>query len=99
MEAQHFVIETVEPGLSLGDELRLEASSAVARDRNLDLAVFGQGRPRTRPVAAVAAAPTGGIPLLVAQVLSQLRTECPLNQRFLELLEKPIFSVSSSSFV
>jgi hypothetical protein len=52
IEAQNFVIETVEPGLPLGDELWLEASGAIARDGNLDLALFGQDRLRARHIAA-----------------------------------------------
>jgi hypothetical protein len=39
VEAQNLVIEAVEPGLALGDQLRLEAARPVARDRDVDLAV------------------------------------------------------------
>ena len=67
VKAQDLVVEAVEPGLALADQLRLEAAGPVARDRNLDLPVLGQYRLRTRAVAAVAAAAAGRIALLVAQ--------------------------------
>jgi hypothetical protein len=44
IQAQDLVVEAVEPGLALGDELRFETAGAVARHRNLDLAVLGQDR-------------------------------------------------------
>ena len=43
-KAQDLVVEAVKVRLSLGDQLRLEAAAAVARDRNLDLAILGQDR-------------------------------------------------------
>ena len=79
VEAQNLVVETVEPGLPLGDQMRLEATGAIAGDRNLDLTILGQDRLRARAVAAVAGTATGGITLLVTQVLGQLATKRPLN--------------------
>src|SRR3954465_6608550 len=90
VQAQYLVVEAVEVGLALGDQLRLEAASAVARDRNLDLTVLGQHRLRTRAVAAVAAAATGRITFLVAKVLGQLRPKRTFDQRLLELFEQPV---------
>ena len=58
--------------------------------RNVDLAILGQDRLCARSVAAVAAAAARRIAFLVAQVLGQLGPERPLDQRLLELLEKPI---------
>ena len=92
VEAQDLVVEAVEPGLALGDQLRLEAAGPVARDRDLDLAVLGQDRLRARPVAAVAAAAAGRVALLVAKMLGQLRTKRALDQRLLQLLEKPVLA-------
>jgi len=54
IEAQDLVVEAIEPDLSLGDQPRLKTPAAIARHRNLDLAVLGQDRLRTRPFAAVA---------------------------------------------
>jgi len=79
------------PGLPLGDELRLEPASTIARDRDLDLAVIRQNCLRTRPLAAVALATALRIVLLVAKVLSQFRIKRPLNQGLVELFEKPNF--------
>ena len=52
--------------------------------------VLGQDRLRAAPVAAIAAAPASRVPLLVAKMIAQLRTKRPLNQRLLQLLEKPV---------
>jgi hypothetical protein len=41
VKAQDLVIEAIEPRLTLGNQLRLEAARSIARDRNLDLAVLG----------------------------------------------------------
>src|SRR5215207_8599871 len=90
VEAQDFVVEAIETGLALGDQLRLEAASPVAWHSDVDLAVLGQDRLREGAVTAVAAAATGRIPLLVAKMIAQLRAERPLNQRLLQLLEKPV---------
>jgi hypothetical protein len=92
IEAQDLVVDTVEPRLSFRDQLRLEAANAVARDGNLDLAIVGQDRLRTRPIAAVATASTVGIALFISQVLSEFCAERPLDQRLLELLEEPILA-------
>src|SRR5262249_21933921 len=67
VEAQNLVVEAVEMRLALGDQLRLEAAAAVARDRNLDLAILGQDRLRTLPVTAIAAPAAGRVALLVAE--------------------------------
>ena len=92
VKAQDFIVEAVKPGLAFGDEPRLEGSSPVAGNRNLDFPLFRQKRLRTGAVAAVAAAPAGRIALLVAQMLRQLRAQRPLDQSLLELLEKPVFA-------
>jgi hypothetical protein len=90
IEAQDLVVEPLEPRLALGDELRLEAAGAVAGHRKVEFAVPGQDRLRAGPVAAVSAATTGRITLLIAQVTSQLSPESPFDQGLLELLEQPV---------
>src|SRR3954469_9219090 len=90
VEAQNLVIEAVEVGLAFGNQLRLERPGAVARNRNLDLAVLGQDGLRAGAVTAVAASAAGRIALLIAEMFGQFRPERPLDQRLLELLEQPI---------
>ena len=91
VEAQNLVVETGEVRLAFGDQLRLEAARPIARHRNLDFAILGQHRLRAHPVAAVALAASCRIALLIAEMLGQLRSKRSLDQRLLELLEKPIF--------
>src|SRR6202034_496572 len=87
IEAQYLFVEALEPGLPLGDQLRLETAGAIARHRYLDLAIFGQYPLRTLPVTAVAFAPACRIALLVAEMFGQFRPKRALYQRLLELLE------------
>src|SRR5215212_7832046 len=90
VQAENLLVKAVEPGLTLGDQQRLEAAGPVAWHRNVDLAILGQDRLRAGPVAAIAAAAAGRIALLVAKMLAQFRTKRPLNQRLLQLLEKTV---------
>jgi hypothetical protein len=90
VEAQNLVVEAVEPRLAFGDQQWLEAAGPVARDGNIDLAILGQNRLRARAVAVVAAAAARRIALLVAKMLTQLRAKRTLDQRLLQLLEKPV---------
>src|SRR5215471_6081134 len=87
VKAQDLVVEAVEPGLMLGDQLGYEAAGPIARYRNLDLAILSQNGLRARAVAAVAAAAPRRITLLVAKVLGQLGTERALDQCLLQLFE------------
>src|SRR5947209_1406419 len=90
VQAENLLVKAVEPGLALGDQQWLEAAGPVAWHSDVDLAVVGQDRLRAGAVAAVAATAAGRIALLVAKMLAQLRTKRPLNQRLLQLLEKPV---------
>jgi hypothetical protein len=90
VEAENLLVKAVEPCLALGDQQWLEAAGPVARGRDVDLAIIGQDRLRAGAVAAVAAATTDWIALLVAKMLAQLRPQRALNQRLLQLLEKPV---------
>src|SRR5712692_7098104 len=92
IEADDPIVETVEPGLPLGDNLRLEAAVAVARYRELDRAVVAEHRFARMAVAAVSAASAGRVALLVPQMLAQLGTQCALQQFLLELFEEPLFT-------
>src|SRR5713226_9564378 len=92
IEADDPIVETVEPGLPLGDDLRLEAAVAVARYRELDRAVVAEHRFARMAVAAVSAASARRVALLVPQMLAQLGTQCALQQFLLELFEEPLFT-------
>jgi len=92
VEAENLLVKAVEPGLALGNQQRLEAAGPIAGDGNLDLAIVGQDGLRAGAVAAVATAAAGRIALLVAEMFAQLRTQRALDQRFLQLLEKPVRS-------
>jgi hypothetical protein len=74
------VIGGVGEHMPLGDQLGLEAASTIARHRNLDLTVLGQDRVRARAVATIAAAATGGVAFLVAQMFGQFLPKCALDQ-------------------
>jgi hypothetical protein len=90
VKADDLVVEAVEPGLALGDQLRFEAAGAITRDFDRNLAVLGQDRLGAGAVAAVAAAPTRRVALLIAKVIAQLRAKRPFDQRFLEPSEYPV---------
>src|SRR6202040_741347 len=90
IEAENLLVKAVKPGLALGDQQRLEAAGPVARDPDVDLAIIGQDGLRAAAVAAVAAAAAGRIALLVAEMLAQLRSQRPFDQRLLQLFEKPV---------
>jgi hypothetical protein len=99
IEAQDLVVETVEPRLSFRDQLRLEAANAVARDGNLDLAIVGQDRLRTRPIAAVATASTVGIALLYPRCSVSSAPSARSINAFLSCLKSPSSPVRSSGLV
>jgi hypothetical protein len=91
VEAQYLVVEPIEAGLALGDQLWLETAGAVVH-RNLDLTVVGQDRLWACAIAAVAATAAGRVALFVAQMVGQLGAERTLDQGLLELFEKSILS-------
>src|ERR1700750_246641 len=57
IQRQDLVVEPLEATLALADDLRLEAAVPVPRRVQRDLAVLGDQRLRTRPVAACGRAP------------------------------------------
>src|SRR5205814_5455001 len=92
IEADHAIIKTVEPRLSFGDDLRLEAAVAVARHRDLNRpAIADHGLARIT-VAAVAAAAAGRVAFLVSQMFAQLGAERAFQQALLQLLEQPLLA-------
>src|SRR5438874_3358329 len=92
VEADDALVEAGEPRLALGHDLRLEASVAIARHRQVERAVIRQHRLRRIPIAAVAAAPARRIALLVAEMLGQLGPEHALQERLLQLLEHSLLA-------
>lgn len=58
-QAQHDVVDPVQPPLTLLDDAGLEAAVAVAGDLDLDRPDLGQHRLRAGPVARVPAVPPG----------------------------------------
>src|SRR5579872_150673 len=83
------VVEALDPTLALRQDHRLERAVAVARNRDLHLAIFGQHRLLGIAVAAVARATTSRVTFLVSEMLAQLRSERPFHKRLLQLLEQP----------
>src|SRR5205814_7562176 len=90
IEADDPIIEPVEPGLSLRHDLRLEASLAVARHRDLDRPVIADHRLARIAVAAVAAVAPSRVAILVVRMLAKLGAERAFQQSLLQLLDMPI---------
>src|SRR5690349_10933228 len=88
MKADDSIIETIEPRLPLGDNLRLKAAVAVARNRDLDRPILTHhGLARIAVAAVAAAAPVRGA-FLVSQMIAQLGAECAFQKPLLQLLEQ-----------
>jgi hypothetical protein len=83
------VIQAVDPGLALGDQARLEAALPVARHLDLEQAALTPHRLAANPVPAVRLNQRRLLPMLVAEMLGQLRAQHPLHQRLLEVLHQP----------
>jgi len=83
VERDHLLVEAGEAALVLGDELRIETSVTIARNRQLELAAVGQNRLGTAAVAVIAGRLLG----ILAQMVVHLGIEHPLGQRLLELVE------------
>jgi hypothetical protein len=89
VEAEDPLVEAGQPGLALGDQLRLERALAVARSPDVDRPELGLHRLRRRAVADVAGAAGRRLPGRVAQVLAQLGAERRLDHTPGELRHKP----------
>jgi hypothetical protein len=92
IEADDPIVKTVEPGLPLGDKLRLEAAVAVARHGQFDRAVVAEHGFARMPVAAIAGAAPGRVALLVSQMLAQLGAQRAFQQPLLQLPEQPFLA-------
>src|ERR1700693_1693590 len=77
------VVETREPALVLGDQLRIEAGLAVARHLQLDRPGVGDDA-----LPAVAVTPVAG--LLATQMMVHLGVQHPFGQRLLQIIEQAI---------
>ncbi len=84
------LVEAVETGLPLLDELRLELAVTVAWDINVELAALAFDRFRGLPVAGVSAVLAGGVVLLVAEEVGHLALQRTLDDRLGELLEETV---------
>lgn len=98
LEAQNLVVEAGKMRLPFGDQLRLEAAGALARHRDLDLAIIGGDRLRAHPVAAVARAATGRVALLIAQSEVSSAPSARSIKGFFSCLNSPFSLVRSSGF-
>jgi hypothetical protein len=65
--ADDAIVETVEPGLAIGADLRAAIAVAVARHRNLDRAIVADHGFARTAAAAVTTAAAGRLALLVSQ--------------------------------
>src|SRR5690606_656110 len=90
VESDDFLVEALEPPLSLGQEPRLERALAVPGNAHFDRASLGLDGTRRIAVAYVATAPLGL--LLVTEVLGHFRFEEALHQRAFQLREQALWA-------
>jgi hypothetical protein len=88
----HLVVEPVEAGLALANDLGSERGVAVAWHRDLQFTVLALQPFAGMAFAAVARAAPGGVVLLVTQVIGQLGAERLLQQPPLKLFEQPVIA-------
>src|SRR5262249_2365885 len=88
VERDDLVVEAVEPGLSLLDELRIELAVAVPRDLDRDLSLLALECLARFAVAGIAGVFSLGRVLLVGEMMGQLSLQDSFNQGFGELLEE-----------
>src|SRR5690606_28744366 len=89
VESDDFLVEALEPPLSLGQEPRLERALAVPGNAHFDRASLGLDGLRRIAVAYVATSPPGL--LLVTEVLGHFRFEEALHQRAFQLREQALW--------
>jgi hypothetical protein len=83
VERENPVVKTVEAGLALRHQLRLEAPLAVPRNLDLQIAVVRLQRLLGVAVADVPGSAAGRITFLVSKVRRQLGSQGTLDQRLL----------------
>jgi hypothetical protein len=84
------LVEAIEAGLALADDLRLERPGPIPRHRQIDGADIGQHRLAGGAVAAVARTAAGRVVFVIAQVASHLLSQRPLQHRLGHLRQQPI---------
>jgi hypothetical protein len=88
VQRDDLVIEPIPAGLVLGNQMGLEAAVAVTGHLNGQLTEIALERLLALAVAGVTAHIGNGFVALVAQVLSELGVQCPLDQQLGQLLEQ-----------
>ena len=83
------LVDTGEPPLPLGHDLRLERPVTVAGDLDLDRPDLGQHRLGPAPVAGVPAITARGVVAVVAEVVGELAFQGGLDQPLGQLGEQP----------
>jgi len=84
------VVEPVQTGLTLADDLGFEAAGPVSWHGQVDRADLGQEPLRCAAVARVARAAADRVVLVIAQMFGQLLTQRPLQNRLGHLRKQPI---------
>jgi hypothetical protein len=85
----HLVEAAAEAAGPLGHQPRLERRRAVPRHVQPDRADLGQHRLRGAPVAGVRRPPTGRVALVVAEVITELDRQAPLEHGLDQFREEP----------
>jgi hypothetical protein len=83
------LVEPTRPAGALGHQARLEGAGPVPRRGQSDVADLGRQGLGRRAVPGVWAAPPGRVALLVAEMISQLRSQAPLEHRLDHLRQEP----------
>jgi hypothetical protein len=84
------LVEPIEAGLALADDLRLEGAVAIPWDRQVHRADIGQQRLAGAAVAVVAAAPPGRVVFVIAQVAGHLLSQGPFQHGLGHLGQKAV---------
>src|SRR5262249_30427708 len=84
VQRQHFVVESREPALVFANQSRFKCPLAIARDVDRDRTIVGLHGLATRAVAVIGRVVRLHAAGRIAQMVSELATQRPLDQRFLE---------------
>ena len=96
VKADDLIVEAVKTRLALADQSRLEGAGAIARNLDLDFAIFGQHRFGAHPVAAVAAAPPRRVAPLVTKIIISSAPSARSISAFFSRRNSPSSPVKSS---
>jgi hypothetical protein len=89
VEADHQRVNAVAAAGALGHDLRVEGAGPIPGHLQVHVPGLGEQPLGRGPVARVAAAPTGRIASLIAQMVGQLLSQRPLQHRLGHLLQQP----------